>query len=369
MSEEDMPILCIPLAEFKEAVKGICEAKENGNIRAAIVMHPNPDPDAIGSAYGMGRLLHEWNPAIVPSYIYSGEISHSQNTTMANVLELNLVSLDDEITEGHTRRESDFKNDYDIIIAVDASPNRCLPEGVECLFVVDHHKGEISNCRITDVRTIGATCSIVWQYFEEEGIHLDKNKESDQKLATAMLVGIKTDTSDLVSESVTNEDFEAYKNLLSCVDRRLLSVIVNYPISTYFFELRGELDKPENIKIDNGVFVGGAGCISEAKRDALPELATERARMEGVDTAFVFAIVREHIEVSVRSVNFSVNVHERCQKIFGKQYAGGKTGAGAAKVPMGLLSFTNISEATKDELWTSVKKLLMEKIMFVMSGN
>ena len=38
-------------------------------------------------------------------------------------------------------------------------------------------------------------------------------------------------------------------------------------------------------------------------------------------------------------IGLAVDVNALCQKIFGKQYAGGKMGAAAGKIPMGFLSF------------------------------
>ena len=329
--------------------------------KLGIVMHDNPDPDSMGASMGLAKLINTWCEETSCILLYDGEISHAQNKTMVNVLSIQLI------------KKSEIENISevaDVFITVDVTPDRCLSKDIECLMTIDHHRADTSIPKIKDIRPVGATSSIIWEYLKDENIELDKNDENDAVVATALLIGIKTDTSDLVSENVTDLDFEAYKHLIGCVNRRHLSAIINYPIPPYHFEIRSQLDQEDNVKVDNGVFVGGIGYISPTKRDALATMAEEHSRVEGIETAFVFALVGENIEVSVRSVGLSVDVNALCQKIFGKDHAGGKMGAGAAKIPMGFLAIDNgMDEDVKDKTWESVKTLMIHKIYHVMSGN
>ena len=99
-------------------------------------------------------------------------------------------------------------------------------------------------------------------------------------------------------------------------------------------------------------------------------MAEERARVEGIETAFVFGIVGDFIHVSVRSVGVSVDVNALCQKIFGKQYAGGKMWSAAAKIPLDFLTVNaHTPEEVRDKLWVAVKAVVMNKIFHVMQGN
>ena len=347
--------MCKSLDKFKEAV--VSSKKE----RVAIVMHDNPDPDSIASAMGLERILLSWNSEIKCKLLYSGEISHSQNKTMVNVLSIPLVDI---------AEIEDIQEEFDIFITVDVLPERCLDKDIPCLMAIDHHRSDTKRAEIQDIRPVGATSSIIWEYMQIEGIKFKKSDEHDAIIATALLMGIKTDTSDLVSDNITDLDFQAYRNLLEHVNQRHLSAIISYPIPPHFFELRSNLDQEENIRSDGGVFVGGVGYISSSKRDALPALAEERARVEGIETAFVFGIVGENIEVSVRSVGLSVDVNALCQKLFGKQYAGGKMGAGAAKIPLGFMALDpNVPNEVKDKVWEAVKERIIDKIFHVVKGN
>jgi len=329
--------------------------------KIAIVLHCNPDPDCISSAMGFEKILKVWNSDIQCTYLYSGEIAHPQNKTLVNVLNINLTNI--------TEIEN-LKEQYDFFITVDIMPERCLPEDIECLMSVDHHRVETKRSKFTDIRFVGATASIIWDYLQQENIEFQDNDDEDAIIATALLIGIKTDTANLTTENVAELDWKASQSLMGFVNRRYLSSIENYPIPPYYFELRRQLDKEENFKIDNGVFVGGIGYITQTKRDALSNMADERARVEGIETAFIFAIVDDCIEVSVRSVGLAVDVNALSQKIFGKQYAGGKQGAAAGKVPLGFLSpHAHSSEEVKDKIWEAVKSFMMDKIFHVMSGN
>ena len=352
--------MCKQIAELKTLITEGAETMQN----IGIVMHETPDSDCIASALGICKLITEWNPEIKCTFLYSGEISHPQNKTMVNVLNITLTDM----TEIEKLPEA-----FDAFIIVDTIPERCFGKDVKdynCILTLDHHRNKSKKSKITDIRAVGSTASIVWDYLQQSNVEFKEKDDEDGIIATALLIGIKTDTSDLVSENVTDLDFKASQNLMGFVNRRYLSAIIDYPIPPYHFELRSQLDQEDNIRSEGAVFVGGIGYLSPTKRDALPTMAEERARVEGIETAFVFGIVGDHIQVSVRSVGVSVDVNSLCQKIFGKQYAGGKMGSGAAKIPLDFLAINaNAPADVKEKLWDAVKALMMDKIFHVMKGN
>lgn len=321
-----------------------------------IFIHCNPDPDAIASAWALTRLIKQIATETKYEIFYTGEISHSQNKTLVNTLGITMTNID----------SGDHQITTDLNITVDTIPERSIPDELDCFLAIDHHRNTSKRASHSDIREVGASCSIVWDYLQKEKIQLDVNDEFDSNIATALLIGIKTDTSDLISENVRNLDFDAYKNLIGLVNRRSLSSIVNYAIPNYHFKLRSQLDDEGNYKKHNSVFVGGIGYISQSKRDSLPILAEERARLEGIDTSFVFAIVDSNIEVSVRSVGTSVDVNSVCKQIFGADNGGGKYGAGAAKIPMGFFDINGSPDEVKDAIWNSLKQLVFDKIFKVM---
>jgi len=351
--------MCKPLIDLKEAILA-----DTNLSRIALCMHAMPDPDCIGSALGLTKVLKHWNPEVKCTYIYEGEISHPQNKTLLNLLNISLTNAK-EIEE--------IEDKFDHFISLDVMPERCLQScniDVEYLMAIDHHRVETSSAKFTDIRPVGATSSLIWEYLNKENIEFNEEDEGDTFIATALVFGIQTDTDDLTSENVTSLDYKAVESLMKYADRSKIQLIKNYPIPSYQFELEGKLNEEGNIKVAKGIFVGGVGYISITKRDALPTMASLRARMEGVDTAFIFGIVGDYIEVSVRSQGVSTDVNTLCQKIFGKDHAGGKMGSGAAKVPLGFLGVSSTApKDVKEKAWEAIKAIVIDKIFHVMEGN
>jgi len=346
--------MCEKLSKLKEKLIGK-EGEETPSI--AIMVHPNPDPDCIGSAKGFEKLIKSWNPNIPVTIIYDGEISHPQNKTMVKILNISMTHRDDI-----GRSPDDLKKVADHFVIIDCMPERCDIGDIKPLAVIDHHPVDTKNTKYKDIRQVGSCCTIIWQYLNEEHVVFDEKSEDDSNIATALLIGLKTDTMDLISEKTTDLDFTAFKDLLGKANKTKLASIINYPIPPYLFELRGRLDKEGNTKTYNGVYVGGVDYITPTKRDALPSMAEERARTEGIDTAFVFAVVGDKIEICIRSNSPSVDVKNLCHRIFGKEHGGGHPRAGAVKIPLPFLSEDNTSDETKEAVWNGVRSLVMEKI-------
>jgi len=354
-----------PIEKLKDNLSKSLESK--GSLHVVITMHPCPDPDCIGSAYGMKRIISHMFPESKITIVYSGEVSHPQNKTMLNVLNFqptHIVEIDKDLSDKIVCKE--FADAY---ICVDTLPERSAIPNAEYLFVVDHHKGDTDNAKIKDLRPVGSASSIVWEYMSQIGLELEKNSEEDSNVATALLVGIKTDTCDLVTDIVGDLDFEAYKSLIGVTDQKYLAKIVNYPIPPYHFELRRRLDQDDHVIQENGIFIGGIGYITPAKRDALPSIAEERARVEGIDTSFIVAIVGDNLEVSVRSSGLSIDVDKICKKIFGKNNAGGKMGSGAARIPMGAFSVKEEDIETQNDAWEFSRKLWFARILKEMAEH
>lgn len=346
-----------PVERFRHAMMTRANEDED-TLKVAIVMHDGPDPDCIGGGLALQRIIKSFEISTEIKMIYRGEVSHPLNKTMVNILDIRLTPYN--VIENE---------EFDVYISVDCVPARTPYPDKKFMLAVDHHKNDTKDTLIADIRPVGSVCSILWEYLEEEGIVLDKMVDDDEVVATAMAVGIKIDTSDFVSDNVTDLDFEAYKSLLSTVNVRHMSSIVNFPIPPYHFELRKMLDQDGNVIIENGVFVGGIGYISRGKRDALPVIAEERARQEGIDTAVIFAIVGDEIHVCVRSNALSIDVNALCQTIFGKHRAGGKQGAGAAKLEMGFCNVDTENESIQFKMWDAVRAIVMSRVLKEISNH
>ena len=302
-----------------------------------IVLHSSPDPDAVGSGLGMKIIARHYG--IDSTIFYDGNISHPQNKTIMNVLNISMEKVDKAV-EG-------------INVCVDCTPNNSC--AVDAKLIIDHHK-PVGKSDYSIVKpSYGACATIIWDIMKE--LKLNESTE-ELETYTALLLGIRTDTNDLISENMTKADFVAYQELLEISDKEALQKVMNYPFPRYLYDKRLSLHKEGNFSEIDGVFVGGIGSVSGGQRDSIAILAEEYARMESVSTALIFAIVdKKFLEVSVRSSNVSLDVSQMCKDLFG-EYGGGSSFKGGARLP--LLFFDDI-EST-DALWKITCNHMFKKV-------
>jgi len=340
---------------FINSFKGLNATKD----RVAIFIHDSPDPDAMGSARAIQWILTK-KFKIQSQVFYCGDISHPQNKTMVNILDLRLFKFEEYKSD-----------DFQKIIAVDCTEKNCpCKEDIDIVF--DHHR-VASTVLISQIASVGSTCTLVWELIQK--LNIEFEDELDQDIATALFTGIRVDTQELISENTTDRDFEAFKNLSHEINRKKLASIIDYPLPSYFFDLEKELNKVNqegeyiNQKTDGSCFVGCIGVTTPNRRDAIPMLSDKTVRMEGIETAVIFGVVGDHVVASIRSHNTSLDVNSFAQTIFGKNYAGGKLGSAGANVPLGILSFNDSPENVKIIIWEAIKLKLFYKVIHVATGN
>ena len=320
---------------------------------AAIVMQPVPDPDALGSALGVQWLM-EVKYGITSDIFSVNDVSHPQNQTAVNVLDIRVKD------QHHMDPEK-----YDIFIVVDTVPQNTGFADVIPHFhvVIDHHKFEIET-DFVDIRPLGSCSTMVWEYLDH--FDFDFSSERGQQIATSLLFGIRNDTGGLLSEDTSQVDMTAHSQLMAFVDRNKLHEITHYSIPSYIYELRSKAASDKVVR--ESVLISPLGMLSPKKRDALPIIADEFLRMEGIETVVVFSIIGDSVEASVRSHNSSVNVHDFCQQVFGPDHAGGKSGAGGASVPMGFLYNQSDAEELRNEICDAAQKVITQRILDYLLG-
>ena len=158
-------------------LKGIRDKK------LAIVIHDNPDPDAISSGLALKEIAKSLG--VEASILYHGRIGHQENKAFVNLLGIDLGKME----------EHDLK-DFDEIALIDCSipgVNNMVPPNSYVGIVIDHHPpGETEiKAEYIDIRpNFGATATIMTKYLQQLNINISKT------LATALLYGIRTDTQD-----------------------------------------------------------------------------------------------------------------------------------------------------------------------------
>lgn len=342
--------------DIKESMKETLKSIESD---VSILIHNFPDPDAISSSLGISHYLKNLGKKVRGIY-YTGEISHPQNRSMLTLLNLNLINHEEEPIDksskvilmdtnnvgDNSNQPLVCSNDYDIIA------------------VFDHHKGKHPKEAKVDYRSVGATASIVWDYLKD--VPSVYEGDEGKTLATALVVGISTDTDFLMSDNTTSLDFDAYQDLLTKTDKQKLNSIVKYPLPPYLFDLRQRAFSDDNRRIEEATIVSGLGIISPSKRDALPIIAEESLRMSGITTSVVFAVIEDFLDLSVRSKDITLDVGSFLQKIF--SVGGGKQGAGRARIPLGYLKMDGPLEYN-EKLWELIKETTFSKVFSRIKGE
>ncbi len=318
--------------------------------RAAIFTHPCPDPDAIGSMMGMAWLLRKAYDAEVDCF-YDGHISHPQNMAMANLLDPDLKLV------------TEYKSqDYSLKLLVDTIPAHAAVGSHEVDFdgVIDHHKetpnGGFKGCFFN--LKAGSCCSTIYHLVKHKGLMFEDGNDRDSKVATAMLVGITTDTENMLSDDTTEYEFEAYWKLFPFRDPDALKKIVNYKRPKSWIEAKAAAST-DAVVDDDGVGVVGIGFINGKQRDLIADVADEMLTWANVETAIAFGVVDgDRIEGSVRSTNASLSVPALCKELGGRcGSGGGKLGKGAYRYGLGGVSVDDDDEDDcRSKMWDFLKQ-------------
>ncbi|WP_058995232.1 bifunctional oligoribonuclease/PAP phosphatase NrnA [Haloarcula sp. CBA1127] len=288
-----------------------------------IVCHNNPDPDCLASALALGRIA-----AAVGiderRILYSGEISHQQNRSFVNLLEMDLREFD---AADVTDRDSS-----ELLAFVDHSvpgSNNRVPEDVSVDIVIDHHPAEDISARFVDHRVeIGATATILTEYLRDLEIELD------DRLATALLFAIRRETLGFL-RGVTPDEYGAAGFLTGTADSDLLRQLSSPSVSGATVDAIA--DAIENRTVRGSVLISHVGRTGE--RDALPQAADYLATLEGVETAIVFGIVEDTIQLSARSTDSRVNIGDVLSESLGDVgSAGGHREMAGGEVPLGIFA-------------------------------
>lgn len=302
--------------ELKKLISSVSEGK------LAIVVHDNPDPDAISSAMGLKEIANSVGGKA--EILYRGKIGHHENKAFVNLLD---IELD---------RSKDFKDsDYKKIALIECSApgvNNLLPRDTQVSIIIDHHQANIDEVKAeyVDIRpNIGATATIMTKYLQELEIPIKT------ELATALLYGIKVDTDDF-RRNTDPADLTAAAYLYPLANHDILSRIETPSRSTESIDILGEAIK--NRQVLGSYLISNVGTIHD--RDALAQAADYLLTLEGITTTLVFGLGEDRIYISGRSRDDRVNIGKVLQDAFGEDKAGGHATLAGAQIPLGLFSGT-----------------------------
>lgn len=315
------------IASIRLAQELLKVIKTVGDGKLAIVVHDNPDPDAVSSAMALKEIARSID--VKADILYQGKIGHQENKAFINLLDI-------ELNQPKEYNPADYKK-VGLIEATVPGAYNLLPPNSKVNIIIDHHQvnHEVVGAEFVDTRpTIGATATIMTKYMHELEIPIKT------ELATALLYGIRVDTQDF-RRNTDPADLMAAAFLYPLANHEILSRIETPSISASSLDVIGEAIK--NRQIRGSFLISSAGAIHD--RDSLAQAADYLLNLEGITTTLIFGLGEDRIYVSGRTRDIKVNIGRLMQAAFGEEYAGGHATLGGAQIPLGVFSSTKDKQA------------------------
>ncbi|MFN2432681.1 MAG: bifunctional oligoribonuclease/PAP phosphatase NrnA [Gemmatimonadota bacterium] len=249
-----------------------------------IFSHDNPDPDAIAAAFCLQHLLTQ-KLGVNCVLGFGGIVGRHENQAMVRNLGLSLVPL----------RLLDFRR-FGTVALVDTQPgtgNNSLPKDARLDVVLDHHplRKESRRARFVDVRPeYGSTSTLLLGYLQAANLPIPS------KLATAIMLGIKSDTREL-ERSASEVDLRAYVQILPQADLALLARIEHPRISRRYFQSFWE--GLSRSRLYGDAVVSTLGEVENP--DIVAEIADYLLPLEEVRFALSLGASAERLFVSLRT--------------------------------------------------------------------
>jgi nanoRNase/pAp phosphatase (c-di-AMP/oligoRNAs hydrolase) len=295
--------------ERVQEVRARLDAAEN----VALLVQPDPDPDGLASALALRQVLRR-NKASAPLVTF-GAVTRPENVAMLELLEIDLEVI----------RPADLAR-FERVALLDVQPNVLHADVDEVDVVIDHHperKGFRAGFR--DIRSsYGATSTILTEYCRAAEVAIP------ERLATALLYGIKSDTLYLDRET-SRADIAAFSYLYPLVNINLLRRIEKpeLPKSAFraFAQALAQLD------LRQGLAYVHLGRVE--REHVIPQMAELALQLEGAEWSVASALVGENLVLCVRNAGYQKAAGTVVEALFGALgSAGGHQSMAKAVVPL-----------------------------------
>ncbi len=262
--------------------------------KIALLLQPDPDPDGIASALALRSLLGR-NKVSTPIVSF-GKVTRPENIAMLKLLDLEVITLKpEELAQ------------FDKVALLDTQPGHFQMTLPRVDAIIDHHPivGNYNEIPYVDIRSqYGATSTIMTEYLRSSAVTIG------QRLATALLYGIKSDTLHLNRE-VIDADLYAFMSLYPHINYNLLRRMEKPELPLKFARnLAHALETMENKET---ILVSSLGKVT--REDLIPQIADFLLQFEGMEWVICAGIFNESIILSVRNVGYVKNAGDVVKRI------------------------------------------------------
>ena len=286
------------------------------------------DPDGLACQSAMDKIIRHIRPEAEIGLFYCGDWDRAQNRTMREILGLSPKPYS----------EFNINDGWTCLIMVDGNIS-AMPNNIPPDFVIDHHEGEPGAKIGSDVRLIGSCSAIMWEYIMAlEPTLLDANNKEDagSALATALAIGIITDTRGKTAGKVSKLDWEAEAYCGIRCDIKSYTAIINYQKPSYQKDM--EYQAWNNKDKEGTVLTTKLGVIPVERKGVISSCAEEFCGQGPIKTTLAAAMINGDIHFSLRTFSASLGVDGFIKSKLTKNgkngFGGGKPGAGAGVIKM-----------------------------------
>jgi nanoRNase/pAp phosphatase (c-di-AMP/oligoRNAs hydrolase) len=304
--------------------------------RILILLHNEPDPDAMASGLALRTILHRTRTTAVIAALEG--VTRPENVRMANLLDIHVETVTRDAIE-----------EFDRVCMVDVQPHY-FPGLDRVDLVIDHHPEQHGyNAVFKDIREdYGSTSTILTEHLRAIDASIS------ERTATAMLYAIKSDTL-FFNRQANRCDIEAFSYLYPLSDANLIRKMEGAEITAERLQLITSATRLGSM-VDQifSVFLGEA-----PRDDAIPYVADFFLQLENVRWTLVSGIVNGSFVMSVRNLGYTRNAGDFVRRYFSDLGSAGGHRA-MAKAVVSLESFRSRFGPLDESVGSRMSQLLQE---------
>jgi nanoRNase/pAp phosphatase (c-di-AMP/oligoRNAs hydrolase) len=281
--------------------------------RVLIMLHNDPDPDAMASGLALRTLLRRTKTTAILGALQP--MTRPENLRMAHLLDIHVETV----------TPAQF-SEFDRIATVDVQPPYFGGALERADLVIDHHPEQPNtNAIFKDVRPYyGSTCTILTEHLRAVDFDIS------ERIATAMLYAIKSDTL-FFARQTNHVDLEAFSFLYPLADAALIRKMegAELTLDRLQFVTRAVRDG----RMADQVFSAFLGTVP--REDYITYAADFFLDLEDVKWTILSGVVNEMLIISVRNLGYTRNAGEFVKRWFSEiGSAGGHRSMAKAVVPI-----------------------------------
>jgi nanoRNase/pAp phosphatase (c-di-AMP/oligoRNAs hydrolase) len=281
--------------------------------RILILLHNDPDPDAVASGLALRNLLRRTRQTAIIGCMYG--VTRPENLRMLKLLDLQVEVLTAEQVKG-----------FDRIALVDVQPHYFPGLLPQVDLVIDHHPEQAGYSTVfKDIRPhYGSTSTILTEHMRAVDIDIS------ERTATAMLYAIKSDTL-FFNRQANRADLDAFSYLYPIADATMIRKMEGSEITAERLDF--VIKAWQHGRMVEHVFCAFLG--EPSREDFIPYVADFYLQLENVQWSVISGVVNDTFVVSVRNLGYSRNAGDFVRRWFNDiGSAGGHRTMAKAVVPL-----------------------------------